>query len=55
MCYNDFMEDLLRTMINPPRNRETGFPHVGRGVADPNARLAIEAVVIYGFYKTNMV
>ena len=33
------------SMINPPRNREAGFPRVGRGVADPNARRAIEEVV----------
>ena len=26
------------SMINPPRNREAGFPRVGRDVVDPVAR-----------------
>lgn len=26
------------SLINPPRNREAGFPRVGRDVADPIAR-----------------
>ena len=31
--------------INPPRNREAGFPRVGRYVADPDARRIILEVV----------
>ena len=31
--------------INPPRNREAGFPRVGRYVADPEARRLILEVV----------
>jgi hypothetical protein len=31
--------------INPPRNREAGFPRVGRYVADPKARALILEVV----------
>jgi hypothetical protein len=31
--------------INPPRNREAGFPRVGRYVADPVAREKIVEVV----------
>lgn len=33
------------SLINPPRNREAGFPRVGRDVADPRARKKIEEVV----------
>ncbi len=33
------------SMINPPRNREAGFPRVGRDVADPKAREAIKEIV----------
>ena len=33
------------SMINPPRNREAGFPRVGRYVADPQAREAIKEIV----------
>ena len=33
------------SMINPPRNREAGYPRVGRYVADPKARAKIEEVV----------
>ena len=33
------------SMINPPRNREAGYPRVGRYVADPAAREKIEQVV----------
>lgn len=33
------------SMINPPRNREAGYPRVGRYVADPVARDKIEKVV----------
>ncbi|MCC8107040.1 MAG: DUF5674 family protein [Clostridiales bacterium] len=33
------------SLINPPRNREAGYPRVGRYVADPAARTKIEEVV----------
>lgn len=33
------------SLINPPRNREAGFPRVGRYVADPVAREKIAEVV----------
>lgn len=33
------------SMINPPRNREAGYPRVGRDVADPEARKKIEEIV----------
>lgn len=33
------------SLINPPRNREAGFPRVGRDVADPIAREKIVEVV----------
>ena len=33
------------SMINPPRNREAGYPRVGRYVADPKARAIIEEIV----------
>ena len=33
------------SLINPPRNREAGYPRVGRGVADPKAREKIVEVV----------
>ncbi|MCD8347144.1 MAG: DUF5674 family protein [Lachnospiraceae bacterium] len=33
------------SLINPPRNREAGYPRVGRYVADPAAREKIEEVV----------
>ena len=33
------------SIINPPRNREAGFPRVGRYVADPEARKRILEVV----------
>lgn len=33
------------SIINAPRNRETGFPRDGRGVSDPKARKKIEEVV----------
>jgi len=32
-------------MINPPRNREAGYPRVGRYVADPEARERIQEIV----------
>ena len=33
------------SLINPPRNREAGYPRVGRYVADPKARRMIEEIV----------
>lgn len=33
------------SMINPPRNREAGYPRVGRGVGDPMVKEKIEEVV----------
>ena len=33
------------SLINPPRNREAGYPRVGRYVAVPEARKKIEEVV----------
>ncbi len=33
------------SMINPPRNREAGFPRAGRTVADPDVRKKIEELV----------
>ena len=33
------------SMINPPRNREAGYPRVGRDVADPAAKKKISEVV----------
>ena len=33
------------SLINPPRNREAGFPRAGRDVADPVAREKIKEVV----------
>lgn len=35
----------IDSLINPPRNREAGYPRVGRGVADPKAREKIVEVV----------
>ena len=33
------------SLINPPRNREAGYPRVGRYVADPEARERIQEIV----------
>ena len=33
------------SLINPPRNREAGYPRAGRTVADPAARTKIEEIV----------
>lgn len=33
------------SLINPPRNRDAGYPRAGRTVADPAARKKIEEVV----------
>lgn len=46
--FNIYWEDggiEFDSLINPPRNREAGFPRVGRYVADPEARKKIEEVV----------
>lgn len=43
--YFDTGEIEFDSMINPPRNREAGYPRVGRYVADPVARQKIEEVV----------
>ncbi len=44
LLYDDHMIE-YDSLINPPRNREAGFPRAGRYVADPNARKKIEEVV----------
>jgi len=33
------------SLINPPRNRDAGYPRAGRTVADPAARAKIDEVV----------
>ena len=43
--YYDTGEIEFDSLINPPRNREAGYPRVGRYVADPAARKKIEEVV----------
>ncbi len=43
--YYDTGEIEFDSLINPPRNREAGYPRVGRYVADPAAREKIEEVV----------
>ena len=43
--YYDTGEIEFDSLINPPRNREDGYPLVGRYVADPAAREKIEEVV----------
>lgn len=43
--YYDNGEIEFDSLINPPRNREAGYPRVGRGVADPKARERIVEVV----------
>ncbi len=43
--YYDNGEIEFDSLINPPRNREAGYPRVGRGVADPEARDKIVEVV----------
>lgn len=43
--YYDSGEIEFDSLINPPRNREAGYPRVGRGVADPVARGKIVEVV----------
>ncbi len=36
------------SMINPPRNREAGYPRAGRTVANPHVREKIQEVVKNG-------
>ncbi len=43
--YYDTGDIEFDSMINPPRNREAGYPRVGRYVADPAIRQKIEEVV----------
>lgn len=43
--YYDNGEIEFDSLINPPRNREAGYPRVGRGVADPKVRERIVEVV----------
>ena len=43
--YYDSGDIEFDSLINPPRNREAGYPRVGRYVADPIARKKIEGVV----------
>ncbi len=44
ILYDDW-EIEYDSLINPPRNREAGYPRVGRYVADPEARRKIEEIV----------
>lgn len=41
----DYWEIEYDSLINPPRNREAGYPRVGRYVADPEVRKKIEEIV----------
>lgn len=41
----DTFEIEYDSLINPPRNRDAGYPRAGRTVADPAARKKIEEVV----------
>ncbi len=43
--YYDNGEIEFDSLINPPRNREAGYPRVGRGVGDPKMRERIAEVV----------
>lgn len=43
--YYDNGEIEFDSLINPPRNREAGYPRVGRDVADPATREKIVEVV----------
>ena len=43
--YFDTGEIEFDSMINPPRNRDAGYPRAGRYVADPVVREKIEEVV----------
>ena len=41
----DNFEIEFDSLINPPRNREDGYPRAGRIIADPNRRQQIERIV----------
>lgn len=41
----DIWEIEYDSLINPPRNRDAGYPRAGRDVADPAARKKIEEIV----------
>lgn len=43
--YYDTGDIEFDSLINPPRNREAGYPRAGRYVADPEVRERIEEVV----------
>lgn len=43
--YYDDGEIEFDSLINPLRNKEAGYPRVGRDVADPNARKKIVEVI----------
>lgn len=50
--YYDDGEIEIDSAINPPRNRDAGYPRVGRGVACPLAREKIvEAIELFGLTK----
>lgn len=44
IIYDDW-EIEYDSLINPPRNRDAGYPRAGRTVADPVAREKIEEIV----------
>lgn len=44
IIYDDW-EIEYDSLINPPRNRDAGYPRAGRTVADPAARERIEEIV----------
>ena len=44
IIYDDW-EIEYDSLINPPRNRDAGYPRAGRTVADPAARAKIEEIV----------
>ena len=44
IIYDDW-EIEFDSLINPPRNRDAGYPRAGRTVADPAARKRIEEIV----------
>ncbi len=44
IIYDDW-EIEYDSLINPPRNRDAGYPRAGRTVADPDARKKIEEIV----------
>ena len=44
IIYDDWSIE-FDSLINPPRNRDAGYPRAGRTVADPNARKKIKEIV----------